>query len=172
MRRVRVDLAIELARLGRVRVTGLDISRSFVDIAGANAREAGVEVDFQLGDVAHMPFEAGCFDLIVCRAAFKNFAQPVVALNEMERVLRHGGAARIVDMRREASTAEIAAEVQQMGLSRINALLTLTALLGLRYRAFSATQFQRLAAESRLGSCEITLDGIGMEVRLTKQRGT
>src|SRR2546427_4452088 len=35
-------LAIEIARLGRFHVTGLDISRSFVRIAGENARQAGV----------------------------------------------------------------------------------------------------------------------------------
>src|ERR1700737_719408 len=45
-------LAIEMARLGRVRVSGLDISRTFVQIASENAREAGVEIDFQQGDVA------------------------------------------------------------------------------------------------------------------------
>src|SRR6185369_6635321 len=40
-------LAVELARAG-VQVTGLDISRTFVEIATDNARNAGVRVDFQL----------------------------------------------------------------------------------------------------------------------------
>src|SRR5262245_58221 len=35
-------LAIEMAKLGDYRVTGLDISQSFVRIASENAREAGV----------------------------------------------------------------------------------------------------------------------------------
>src|SRR6266567_6163884 len=61
---------IEVARLGRFRVTGLDISHSFVEIAGENARLAGVSVDFRQGDAAHMPFADGSFDLIVCQAAF------------------------------------------------------------------------------------------------------
>lgn len=34
-------LAIELARLGAFRIVGLDISRSFVRMAGENARRAG-----------------------------------------------------------------------------------------------------------------------------------
>jgi predicted methyltransferase len=51
--------AIEVARSGRFRVTGLDISRSFVRIAGDNARRAGVEVDFRLGDASSMPFSEG-----------------------------------------------------------------------------------------------------------------
>src|SRR5437016_14489177 len=64
-------LAIEIARLDRYRVTGLDISRTFVQIASDNAREAGVRVDFQHGDVERMPFADASFDLIVCQAAFK-----------------------------------------------------------------------------------------------------
>lgn len=39
-------LAIELAKLGTCRVTGLDISRSFVAMAAENARATGVEVAF------------------------------------------------------------------------------------------------------------------------------
>jgi 2-polyprenyl-3-methyl-5-hydroxy-6-metoxy-1,4-benzoquinol methylase len=41
--------AIELAKLGPYRVTGLDISRTFVEIASRNAAEAGVDVCFRLG---------------------------------------------------------------------------------------------------------------------------
>src|SRR5205807_3196185 len=44
-------LAIEMARLGTFHVTGLDISRTFVQIASANAQEARVMVDFRQGDV-------------------------------------------------------------------------------------------------------------------------
>src|SRR5438874_6526823 len=69
-------LAIEMARPGRLQVTGLDISRTFVAIASENARRAGVTVDFRLGDVARMPFPTESFDLVVCQAAFKNFALP------------------------------------------------------------------------------------------------
>src|SRR6476659_8233374 len=65
-------LAIELARLGSYRVTGLDVSRSFVRIASENAARADGEVDFREGDAAALPFAADVFDFIVCRAAFKN----------------------------------------------------------------------------------------------------
>src|SRR5438034_8831430 len=40
-------LAVEMARLGRFRVTGLDISSTFVEIASENARHAGVNIDFR-----------------------------------------------------------------------------------------------------------------------------
>ncbi len=70
-------LAIELARLGKFEVTGLDISKTLVEIATENARKAGVAVAFRLGNASAMPFEDASFDQIVCRAAFKNFSEPV-----------------------------------------------------------------------------------------------
>jgi ubiquinone/menaquinone biosynthesis C-methylase UbiE len=82
-------LAIELAKLGYA-VTGIDISKTFVEIAGRNARDAGVTIDFHRGDVARMPFADDTFDFVVCVAAFKNFPDPLAALDEMHRVLRPG----------------------------------------------------------------------------------
>src|ERR1700681_3959785 len=109
-------LAIEMARLGHAHVTGLDISRTFVQIATDNARRAGVSVDFRQGDAALMPFEAESFDLIVCQAAFKNFMHPASAVDEMHRVLRRGGTAVIHDMSSDASHADIEDEVRKMEL--------------------------------------------------------
>ena len=164
-------LAIEIARLGRYRVTGLDISRTFVQIASDNAREAGVGVDFQHGDVERMPFADASFDLIVCQAAFKNFARPVTALDEMYRVLRPGGLAVIQDMSHEASAADIRREVDTMALPRRAALMTRWILRVLRLRALSPQRFRRLAAESAFHDGEVNAAGLGLEVRLRKQTG-
>ena len=160
-------LAIELARRG-VLVSGLDISGSFVEIARENARQAGVRVDFRQGDAASLPFPAESFDLVVCQAAFKNFARPASALDEMHRVLRRGGVAVIHDMRRDASGAEIDQEVERMGLGRLNAFMTKGALTMLRRRAYSPAQLERLAADSAFRTCDLRTEGVGMEVRLTK----
>jgi len=160
-------LAVELARLG-FHVTGLDISRTFVEIASEHARAAGVRIDFRRGDVADMPFPAGSFDLIVCQAAFKNFTRPDVALAEMHRVLRPGGSALIQDMSADASNADIDREVRAMRQSRVNAFMTRFALRMLRRRAYSAAGFERLAAASPFGTCEVRAEGITVEVRLTR----
>src|SRR5215472_855615 len=84
-------LAIELAKLGAFRITGLDISHSFVRIAQENAAKACVDVEFRQGNASELPFAANWFDFIVCRAAFKNFGNPVGAMREMHRVLIPGG---------------------------------------------------------------------------------
>src|SRR5262245_48483275 len=146
-------LAIELARLGPYRVTGLDISRSFVRIAGENARRAGVAVDFRHGNASAMPFEPDSFDLVVCRAAFKNFSEPVAALDEMHRVLRADGEAIIIDLRGDARPDEIATCVDRMGLGRLDAFITrFTFRHMLIKRAYTAGQFRDMAASSRFGA--------------------
>jgi ubiquinone/menaquinone biosynthesis C-methylase UbiE len=161
-------LAIELARLGRVRVTGLDISHTFVKIATRNAKDAGVTADFHQGDAAIMPFEADSFDLIVCQAAFKNFVHPGSALSEMYRVLRAGGTAVIQDMSSDASHADIEREVQAMQLGWISSFTTKGTLEMLKGRAYSRARFEKLAEESPFKTCSITTEGIGLEVRLEK----
>jgi len=162
-------LAIELARLGRFQVTGLDISHTFVKIASQNAREAGVTANFHQGDAAVMPFQAESFDLIVCQAAFKNFVHPGSALSEMYRVLRGGGTAVIQDMSSDATHADIEKEVETMKLGRITSFTTKGTLEMLKRRAYSKAQFERLAAESPFATCEIGTQGIGLEVRLEKR---
>jgi ubiquinone/menaquinone biosynthesis C-methylase UbiE len=52
-------------------------------------------------------FEEGSFDFVYCSAEFKNFSEPVNALNEIYCVLRPGGEAVIADLRKDASLDEI-----------------------------------------------------------------
>ena len=109
-------LAIELARLGSYRIVGLDVSKSFVRIATENAAKVGVQVTFREGNASWMPFESESFDFVCCRAAFKNFSEPVKAIQEMYRVLKSGGKAVIHDLRKDASLEDIREAVQEMGL--------------------------------------------------------
>jgi ubiquinone/menaquinone biosynthesis C-methylase UbiE len=160
--------AIALAQLGSYRIVGLDISKSFVRIATDNAAKAGVAVTFREGNASSMPFESDSFDFIYCRAAFKNFSEPVQALREMHRVLKPGGKAIIHDMRRDASPEAIKATVQEMGLGWFNSLLTRWILRWLRKRAYSQADFQQMIAEMPFRTGEIKCDGIGLEVCLCK----
>lgn len=91
-------LSIELARRG-LNVTAVETSQRWIDIARQNAAGAGVEVQFRLSDPAVLPIASGSVDFVVCRAAFKSFAQPVKAMQEMLRVLRPGGMVLLIDLR-------------------------------------------------------------------------
>jgi ubiquinone/menaquinone biosynthesis C-methylase UbiE len=161
-------LTVELARLGRFRVTGVDLSRTFVELASTYARGQGVAVTFRQGDAESLPLPDNSFDLTVCQAAFKNFGQPVVALDEMYRVLRPGRTAFIHDMSYEATPADLDAEVAGMGISSLNAIMVRRTLGLLRLRAASEARWRELAALSRFRTASITRYGITTEVRLTK----
>jgi ubiquinone/menaquinone biosynthesis C-methylase UbiE len=161
-------LSVELAKLGRYQITGLDVSATFVALAQQLAERAGVTVDFRQGDVAAMPFDDGQFDLIICQAAFKNFGQPLTAINEMHRVLRPGGRSIIQDMSADASGRAIKAEVAGMGVGPVSGLTTRVILTWLRRRAYSARQFEELAERSEFGTATVAAGGIGLEVTLLK----
>jgi ubiquinone/menaquinone biosynthesis C-methylase UbiE len=162
-------LSIEIARRGSYAITGLDISKSFVEIAAANARRASVEVDFQHGNAAAMPYADNTFDFILCRAAFKNFSQPVEALDEMHRVLTPQGRALIIDLRKDASMDDIRAYIKDANIGWANSLIyRITFRYLLIPRAYSRRQFTEMAASSRFGRAEISESGIGFEITLHK----
>jgi ubiquinone/menaquinone biosynthesis C-methylase UbiE len=153
---------IELARLGDYRITGLDISRTFVEIARKNAAEAGLKIDFHRGNAADMPFEAETFDFTFCQAAFKNFTEPIKAIAEMHRVLRPKGVAVIADLRCDASPDEIEREVRGMGLGRLDeAFIRWTFNHILLKSAYTVQEIQRFAAQTPFGECRIDQDGLG-----------
>lgn len=160
---------IELAKLGSFDITGLDISRSFVAIARENAERAGLQIDFRVGNASAMPFEDGTFDFTFCQAAFKNFTEPVKAITEMHRVLKSGGVAVIVDLRSDASEEEINSEVEGMGLSLLNRVITRWTFRQMLVKsAYSVTEMETMIARTPFGKAEIEIDGIGFMARLVK----
>lgn len=162
--------AVELAGLGDFTITGLDVSRTFVEIATENAKKAGAKIDFRLGNASAMPFADASFDLVYCSAAFKNFCEPIKALDEMQRVLWAGGEALIVDLRKDASLEEIDTYVRRSGRKGIDALLTKwTFRHVLLKRAYTDAEFIRMAEQSRFGGCQfLTADQIAFEAVLRK----
>jgi ubiquinone/menaquinone biosynthesis C-methylase UbiE len=160
-------LAIELFKLTRCRMIGLDISRTFVAIANANAEKDGVDVCFEQGDAADMPYPANAFNFIVCRAAFKNFARPLAALNEMYRVLKPGGTAFIIDLRKDFSPQAIRDYTEGKGLIN-GAIIKLTFNTMLKKRAYTQEGITKLASQSQFGGSELQLDPIGFELWLHK----
>ncbi|MGB8232956.1 MAG: class I SAM-dependent methyltransferase [Methanobacterium sp.] len=162
-------LSIELAKLGDYNVTGLDISKTFVEIARNNADQAGVNVKFIHGDASNIPFDNERFDFIVCTAAFKNFTKPITALNEMYRVLKPNGKALIVDLRRDASRDAINDHVEGMGLNWINTLFTkLSFKFMLLRNAYTINEIKELVSHTSFSKCEVPQDPMGFELWLQK----
>ncbi len=92
--------ALRLAQRVRCRVTGIDANRSGIATAAQNARAAGLEErsTFQVGDAdASLPFEAGCFDALLCIDSMNHFPDRLAVLEEWCRVLRSGRRAVFTD---------------------------------------------------------------------------
>ena len=161
---------IELARLGDYEITGLDISKSFVEIARKNAFEANLQIDFRQGNASAMPFQENTFDFTFCQAAFKNFSEPVKAIAEMHRVLRPGGLSVISDLRRDASPEEIEREIKGMGLGPINQLIVRWTFRNMLLKnAYSVAEIRSMVAQTPFGKCEINIDGVGFQALLQKK---
>jgi ubiquinone/menaquinone biosynthesis C-methylase UbiE len=162
-------LSVALAKLGPFKITGLDISQSFVRMASQYAKREGVAARFIHGSASDIPLEDGLFDLAVCRAAFKNFSEPLAALNEMHRVLKPGGRALIIDLRKDASWEEIVSYVDGLHVSGTSAwMMKFTFKHMLLKRAYTEEQMKALAGESDFKTCEIVRSPIGMEVNLVR----
>ncbi len=160
-------LAIEIARRTGCRITGLDVSRSFVAMAADNARKAGVRGDFEHGDAADLPFPPEQFDFVVCRAAFKNFTRPLAALDEMHRVLKAGGTALIIDLRKDFSPQAISDYVRGRGWFAAS-MIRLTLNMMLKKRAYTREAVMELVSRSQFGRGELRLDPLGFELWLRK----
>jgi ubiquinone/menaquinone biosynthesis C-methylase UbiE len=164
-------LSVALGKLGPFKITGLDISQSFVRMASAYARREGVAARFIHGSASDIPLEDGLFDLIVCRAAFKNFSEPLKALNEMHRVLKPGGRAVIIDLRKDASWEEVVAYVDGLHVSAMNSwFMKFTFKHLLLKRAYTEGQMASLAARSDFKDCAIVKNAVGMEITLVRSK--
>lgn len=80
-----------------VALTGLDLSPEMLAIARERSAELGRAIDLREGDAHDLQFEEESFDTVVCTYSLCNIPSPQLAVNEMKRVLRHGGRLILVD---------------------------------------------------------------------------
>jgi ubiquinone/menaquinone biosynthesis C-methylase UbiE len=161
-------LSIELAKRG-LQVRAVDISKSFVEIARHNAAAEGVKARFQLGNAAALPVDDASVDFVVCRAAFKNFSEPVKALAEMRRVLKPGGIALLIDMRRDASVTAIRRYVDGLGVSRLNRWFMMLTFRGMLIkRAYPLDEIRRMAVAAGWIDTRIESSPLGFEAWMKK----
>ncbi len=85
---VTIDLA---RRVAPGRVVGVDRSAEVIEAARRSAEAAGVEVGWWVGDIATLPFDDACFEVVHAHQVLQHLADPVAALAEMSRVCRPGG---------------------------------------------------------------------------------
>ena len=161
-------LSIELAKRG-LAVRAVDVSKTFVEIARRNAAVAGVTARFDFGDAATLPLADASVDFVVCRAAFKNFSQPVKALAEMRRVLRPGGTALLMDLRRDVSIAAVQQYVDGLDVGWLNRWFMMLVFRNILIkRAYRVEEIGRMAIEAGWGEPRIETIPLGFEAWMKK----
>jgi SAM-dependent methyltransferase len=103
---------LDLMRFARAgaRVTGVDISRTALDLAWQYFVVSGALASFVLADGAALPFPAGSFDLVYCHGVIPFASDPRGIVSEARRVLRSGGEAILMVYNRH-SWAAVAAHL-------------------------------------------------------------
>ncbi len=83
-----------------LRLTGLDTSPTMVAKARENMESAGLSevIEIKEGNVNHMPFADDSFDTVVSTGSIHHWKDPTAGLNDVYRVLKHGGYALMYDL--------------------------------------------------------------------------
>jgi ubiquinone/menaquinone biosynthesis C-methylase UbiE len=98
------QLVQDLARQApELHVTGVDLSEELLAYARQSAAQAGLEgrVAYRVGNAEQIPFPDQSLDLVISTFSLHHWASPVRVLDEIERVLKPGGAYLVFDLRRD-----------------------------------------------------------------------
>jgi len=87
----------------RLSIIGVDIAEEMVQQAADNLASLGLaeNVSFRQGDIEELPFEDNSLDFVVSTLSLHHWTKPERALQEVNRVLKHGGQFLIFDLRRD-----------------------------------------------------------------------
>ncbi len=166
------QLVMELALMAPgLHVTGIDLSEKLLEGARQSARRAGLQdrVDFRVGNVEQLPFADQSLDSVISTGSLHHWSNPVAVLNEVDRVLKPGGAYFIFDLRRDMAlpfyllmwfaTQFIAPPV----LHRINEPMNS------RNAAYTVQELVELAQQSSLGGGQVTAGPVWIVLAGLKQ---
>ncbi|MCC9166040.1 bifunctional demethylmenaquinone methyltransferase/2-methoxy-6-polyprenyl-1,4-benzoquinol methylase UbiE [Pontibacter harenae] len=99
------DFAIETLRLKPEKITGVDISEGMLAVGRDKIAKKGLsdKIELVLGDSENLPFEDNSFDAITVAFGVRNFENLSKGLSEMNRVLKPGGTAVILEFSKPRS---------------------------------------------------------------------
>lgn len=93
------DFAIEAMALNPDKIIGVDISEGMLEVGREKMKKKGLsdKIEMILGDSEGLPFEENKFDAVIVSFGVRNFENLPKGLSDMQRVLKKGGKAVIVE---------------------------------------------------------------------------
>lgn len=97
-------VGLELAKkIHPTSLTGCEISPAMLRFAQKNAAEYGISAHYVLGNCMSMPFKNESFDSVISNGSMHEWEDPILAFDEIYRVLRTSGRYCITDLCRDVS---------------------------------------------------------------------
>ena len=78
-------------------IVGVDVDHDLLDAARRLAKDAGLEIRFETGDITDIGYSDESFDLVMCDIMLERFLDIEVPLKEMQRVCRRGGTVAAIE---------------------------------------------------------------------------
>ena len=99
------DFALETLRLNPDKIIGVDISEGMMAVGREKIAKRGLsdKIQLQYGDSENLPFEDNSFDAITVAFGVRNFENLSKGLAEMNRVLKPGGIAVVLEFSKPRS---------------------------------------------------------------------
>ncbi len=93
------DFAIEALALNPKKIVGVDISEGMLEVGRKKMQKRGYDgiIDLQMGDSEKLLFEDNTFDAVIVSFGVRNFENLEKGLADMNRVLKAGGKAVILE---------------------------------------------------------------------------
>lgn len=88
-------------------VVGVDIGADLIDAARGLARDAGLDITFQVGDAERLQFQDASFDAVVSTCGVMFATDPAAAASELARVCKPGGRVGLTTWPPDGTLAEM-----------------------------------------------------------------
>jgi len=172
-------LPIEIAKqVENAKVFGIDLSQDMIKIAKRNADREGVgdRVEFRVGSAYNTGFENNSIDLVVSTGTMHHLSKPLVAFNEIYRILKRGGEAWLFDGRKDVTRAEFEETVRRLGIEE-DIPLPLSIMgriwprihVGFKTEVYYSGKIGKAIRESLFEKYNITTEGAFIRIELRKR---